>query len=100
MVALGATGLPPGPTLGVKGRPVALAKTVTPGAGTGMEEEEGKIVAESSSDGCPVAGVDGVAVEVGVGNGAVTDGLETMAVVEDPEGIMLEPSDEVEGRRP
>ena len=99
MVALGATGLPPGPTLGVKGRPVALAKMVTPGAGIGMEEEEGKMVAESSGDGCPVAGVNGVSVEVGVGEGAVTDGLKTMALVEDPEGIMLEPSDEVGGRR-
>ena len=100
MVALGAIGLPPGPTLGVKGRPVALAKTVTPGAGIRMEEEEGKMVAESSGDGSPVAGLDGVSVKVGAGEGAVTDGLETMALVEYPEGIMLEPSDEVEGGRP
>jgi len=111
VVALGATGLPPGPTLGVTGR--LVAETVTPAAGTGTGEVDGKTVAVPSLNGPSGAGADemlmGVTDPRGE-NGAVDD-METAAVLlglddacwvvarlelsEDPEASMLVPSFDV-----
>jgi len=109
VVALGATGLPPGPTLGVMGS--LVAETVTPAAGTGTGEVDGKMVAVPSPEGCPLAGIDKLALGVTDPSGelAATDDMEAAALVVgldgacwvvdvptgDSEGTTLGASDEI-----
>lgn len=81
VVALGAVGLPPGPTLGVTGRLVAY--TVWPEGGTLMGEADGKMVPSPFGDCSPVAVADEVPLEVIVpvgGEVAVTADMGTTAL--------------------
>lgn len=81
MVALGATGLPLGPTLGVIGS--LSAETVTPAAGTGTGEVDGKMVAVPSLDGCSVNGANELLVGATNPGGevAATDDMGVAALV-------------------
>lgn len=83
VVALGAGGSPPGPTLAVLGRPVAFAYTVTPGAGTGTEDAEGNTVPGVLSDGASVVGPDTLAFDMmdATDASAAPDDGESTAVV-------------------